>query len=285
MRLGINVSYRDTHGAPLDATGIAIRARAVEEAGFDAIWLPDSLVPEVQPRPDPLVWLAVAAAVTTRIKLGTAVYIVPFRNPLELAQRVMSMQLVSNGRFQFGVGAGSNAVALELGGIPFEERFARLHSTMRSVRALCRGERVGEAFLDPWPEMGEAPPMLLGAWHSEISLKRAVRDYDGWICSAARTSLSVIKEGLARYRDLGGTRAIVGTCPIDLSVPYERLDEDAPFTLRCPPEVAADRLQQLVELGFDDVGLQIVGGTAKRWEVDAPLERLADFRSLLPVNN
>jgi alkanesulfonate monooxygenase SsuD/methylene tetrahydromethanopterin reductase-like flavin-dependent oxidoreductase (luciferase family) len=282
MRLGINLSYRDADGAPLDATGIAARARLIEDAGFDAIWQPDSLVPEVQPRPDPLVWLSIAAAATTRVILGTAVYIVPFRNPLELAQRVLSLQLVSNARFAFGAGAGSNDVALALGGIPFEERFSRLHATMGTVRALCHGEHAGDAFLDPWPETAGGPPMLLGAWGSEISLKRAARDYDGWICSAGRTSLKVLKEGISRYRDLGGTRAMVATCPVDLTSPYQSLDEDGPFTLRCPPEAAAERIQQLVELGFDDLGLQKVDGVARRWEADTNADQLAEIRALLP---
>jgi len=281
MKLGINISYRDAAGAPLDASGIARRARMIEDAGFDAIWQPDSLVPEVQPRPDPMVWLSIAAAATTRVELGTAVYIVPFRNPLELAQRVLSLQLVSGARFQFGVGAGSSDVALSLGGIPFDERFRRLHATMATVRALCHGERVGDAFLDPWPETQGGPAMLLGAWHSEISLKRAVRDYDGWICSAARTSLNVLREGIARYRDLGGRRAMVATLPVDLTAPHQRLDEDGPFTLRCPPAEAAERLQRLVELGFDEVGLQKVNTVAKRWEADATEDELAEIRALL----
>ncbi|MCU1415207.1 MAG: Coenzyme F420-dependent N10-methylene tetrahydromethanopterin reductase-like protein [Microbacteriaceae bacterium] len=282
MRLGINLSYRDEAGAPLDARGITARAKMIEDAGFDAIWQPDSLVPEVQPRPDPMVWLAIAAAATTRVTLGTAVYIVPFRNPLELAQRVMSLQLVSNARFAFGVGAGSNDVSLALGGIPFEERFTRLHQIAGTVRALTHGEQVADAYLNPWPETAGGPPVMLGAWGSEISLKRAVRDYDGWICSAARTSLKVIRDAISRYRDLGGTRAMVGTCPVDLTAPYQPVDEDAPFTLRCPPEAAAERIQQLVDLGFDDLGLQKVDSTSKRWEADTNADQLAEIRALLP---
>ena len=282
MRLGINVSYRDADGAPLNAAGIAERARRIEDAGFDGIWQPDSLAPAAQPRPDPLVWLTVAATATSRVTLGTAVYIVPFRNPLELAQRALSLQLISGNRLQLGVGAGSNSEALSLGGIPFDERFSRLHSTMRIVKALCDGEHIEGAFLDPWPEVGTGPAFLLGAWHSEVSLKRAVRDYDGWICSAGRTSLSVMQEGIARYRELGGTRAVVASCSVDLTAPYEKLDPDAPFSLRCPPEEAEDRIHQLVELGFDELALQKAGGTAKRWEVDATAEDLAAIRALLP---
>lgn len=283
MRLGVNLAYRDLDGHPLDARGIATRAAAIEEAGFDGIWQPDTLAVRSQPRPDPLVWLSIAAVSTTRISLGTSIYIIPFRNPVELAQRVLSLHLVSHERFVMGVGAGSDSAALTAAGVAFEDRFKALHSNMATVRALCHGEEVDGAFLNPWPETGTGPQMMLGAWHSSVSLGRAVRDYDGWICSAGRTSLSVMREALARYRDLGGTRAMVGSCSVDLSAPYERLDDDDSFSLRCPPEAARDRVQQLVELGFDDLGLQVAKEGAKRWEADATPDELQEIRSLLPA--
>lgn len=284
MRLGINLPYRDFDGRPLDVVGIAQRAAMVEEAGFDAIWQPDSLAPEAQPRPDALIWLAVAATATRRVLLGTAVYIAPFRNALELTQRALSMHLISGGRFALGVGAGSDVHAYAAAGLDFEGRFKQLHRTMGTVRALGRGEHADGAFLDPWPEVHGGPPLLLGAWHSDISLRRAVRDYDGWICSAARTSLNVMRDGLARYRDMGGTRAVVASCPVDLRAVSGPLDPDGPFTLKCPPEEAAERLQMLVDLGFDDVGLQKIDptGVAKRWEADYSADDLAEIRALLP---
>lgn len=282
MRLGINIGYRDKQGAPLDIVGVMTRAKAIEDAGFDGIWQPDTLSRQVQPRPDALAYLTLAAAATSRVQLGTAVYIVTFRHPLDLTQRAMTLQLLSGGRLQLGVGAGSDAVALELGEVAYEERFKRLHESVGIVRALLHGKVVGEASVDPWPEMGSPPPLLLGSWGSEVSLKRAVRDYDGWICSAGRTSLNVMRDAIARYRDKGGRRAVVATCPVDLSAPYQPLEDDGPFHLKCPPEAAAERLQQLVELGFDDVGLQKVDGTSKRWEADATPEELHEIRALLP---
>jgi alkanesulfonate monooxygenase SsuD/methylene tetrahydromethanopterin reductase-like flavin-dependent oxidoreductase (luciferase family) len=282
MKLGINLPYRDSVGRPLDATGIASRAAMIENAGFEGIWQPDSLAPEVQPRPDPLAWLAVAASATNSVSLGTAIYIVPYRNPVELAQRALTLALVSNNRFVLGVGAGSNAAALSMAGVAFEDRFRILHHNMGVVRQLCRGESVGDNSLDPWPSVLGGPPLLLGAWHSEISLKRAVSGYDGWICSAGRTSLTLLSEGIARYRDLGGTRAVVATCSVDLTAPYKEFDPDAGFHLRCPPEAAAERLQMLVDLGFDEVGLHFVSAGAKRWEADPSEEALAEIRGLLP---
>ena len=285
MKVGINLPYRDAGLNPLDAAGIMRRAQMVEAAGFDAIWQPDTLAPQSQPRPDPLLWLAVAATATSRVRLGTAIYIMPYRNPIELAQRLLSMMLVTGNRFDLGVGSGSNDIALEGAGVRFEDRFRTLHNNVAVIKALTRGESVGNAVLNPWPSTIGGPPILLGAWHSDISLRRATRDYDGWICSAGRTSLTLISEGIKRYRDLGGTRAVVGSCQVDLTASYQKLDPDAGFNLRCPPEAAAERMQMLIDLGFNDVGLQFANhaSAAKRWEADYTEDHLAQIRALVPT--
>jgi hypothetical protein len=62
-----------------------------------------------------------------------------------------------------------------------------------------------------------------------------------------------MKEAIKKYRDLGGKRAIISSCMIDLTAPTEPLSEDDPFHLRCDPKEAADRLHRVAELGFDDV--------------------------------
>ena len=283
MRLGINLPFRSADGQPLDVAGIAERARRIEAAGFDSIWIPDTLLPVSQPRPDPMAWLLVAATATTRLELGTSICIVPTRNTVDLAQRVLTLHLVTGGRFTFGVGAGSTPGAHDAAGVDFEQRFRMLHESVDTIRRLVQGEQVGAANLSPWPEALGGPPILLGAWSSEVSLRKAVRSYDGWICSAGRTTLAVITEGIKRYRDLGGTRAVVASCPVDLSQPTKPLDADAPFNLMCQPEDAAERLHMLMELGFDDVALVKYDGatTARRYEVDSTVEQLEQIRSLL----
>ena len=283
MRLGISLPLRSADGRPLDAAGVADRARMIEEAGFDGIWLPDTLVPESQPRPDPLSMLLAAAIATRRVELGTSVLIVPLRNAAELGQRMMTLHMLSGGRFSFGVGAGSTQSAFDAAGVDFATRFRDLHAKMDVILRLLRGEQAGAAVLNPWPEAPPGPRFLLGAWHSDVSLRRAVRDYDGWICSGARTSLRVFGDALKRYRDLGGTRAIVATCPVDLTAPDVPLADDEPFTLRCGPAQAAERLAWLASLGFDDVMLNLRDpGATGPFESDITLEQLQQLRSLLP---
>jgi Luciferase-like monooxygenase len=294
MRLALNMPLLDSGGAALDAAGIQRRAVAMEQAGFDGIWLGDSFSPGMT-RPDPLMWLLVAAAATTRIEVGTSILIVPLRDPVELAQRLLTLQQLTGGRFTVGVGSGSTRNNYEALGRDFDTRFRQLNSDLEVIRALCRGEHAGQAFLNPWPTAVPGPPIVIGAWHSGIWLKRAVEQYDGWMCSAGRTNLRTMKEAIKRYRDLGGKRAIISSCMIDLTAPSTPMGEDDPFHLRCEPAEAADRLRRVAELGFDDVllvksdharsrtlhGPAEPGRTLSIYESDYGHEELPLIRSLL----
>src|SRR6202000_1372249 len=84
---------------------------------------------------------------------------------------------------------------------------------------------------DRWVPSNEGPRFLLGAWHSEISLKRAVAEYDGWICSAFRTTYTTRRESIQRYRALGGTRALTATCQTDLDAPHKPFSDDDSYYL------------------------------------------------------
>src|SRR3984885_6169505 len=106
MRLALNMPLLDRSGAALDAAGIARRAQLMEREGFDGIWLGDSFSPGIT-RAAPLMWLLVAAAATTRIEVGTSILIVPLRDPVELAQRFLTLQQLTGGRFTAGGGSGS----------------------------------------------------------------------------------------------------------------------------------------------------------------------------------
>jgi hypothetical protein len=297
MRVALNMPLLDHDGVPLDAPGIAARARAMETAGFAGIWLGDSFTPGMT-RPDPLMWLLVAAAATERIEVGTSILIVPLRDPVELAQRFLTLQALTHGRFTVGVGSGSTANNYEALGLDFDARFRRLNSHLTTIRALCNGEHVGSAFLNPWPSVVGGPPIVIGAWHSGIWLERAVRSYDGWMCSAGRTNFRTMKEAIARYRDLGGKRAIISSCMVDLSAPNAPLGDDESFHLRCGPEDAAERLHRVQELGFDDILLVKLDHTRSRlghndrdpgrtlsiYEADYRDGELDEIRALLPID-
>jgi alkanesulfonate monooxygenase SsuD/methylene tetrahydromethanopterin reductase-like flavin-dependent oxidoreductase (luciferase family) len=155
---------------------------------------------------------------------------------------------------------------------------------MQVIRRLCNGETVGLANLNPWPEVKGGPRFVVGAWYSGIWLKRAARDYDGWMSSAGRTNLRTVGEAIGHYRQLHGKRAMVSTCAVDLAAPTTPLADDEPFHLRCDPTEASRRLKILADLGYDDILLVKADHTrrAPLYEPDYTSADLAAIRGLLP---
>ncbi|MBV8084675.1 MAG: LLM class flavin-dependent oxidoreductase [Chloroflexi bacterium] len=282
MRLGIFMPWR-IGGNPGLPTADQVQERAgwIEEAGLDSIWSLDTLAPQVQLRADPLSWLLTCALATRHIEVGTAVYVVSNRNPVDVAQRLLTLESLVPGRFSLGVGAGSTKSADDALGTVFEDRFKNLYKHMDVIRRLCHGEHVGEAFLNP-PPGNSGPRFYLGAWASPISLKHAINEFDGWQISGGRTAAGVgtasfkhMREGLERYRSLGGTkRAMVSTVSVDLSVDAGPIGDEDHFNLNCPPAEGARRVKVLADQGWDDLLLNPRG--------DPTLDDLKRIRDLTP---
>jgi alkanesulfonate monooxygenase SsuD/methylene tetrahydromethanopterin reductase-like flavin-dependent oxidoreductase (luciferase family) len=293
MRIGINMPFVREDGEPLSAKDIMTRAVAIEKAGFDGIWIGDAIGRMRLTRPDPFLWLLPAAAATERIEVGTAILQLPLRNPVELAQRFVTIQALTRGRFTVGVGSGSTKEDFDACGVDYEKRFKIFGESLSIIRRLCRGEVVGTADLNPWQTNQGGPPILIGAWANGRWLKRCAEEYDGWIASGGRTNFVTLREGIKRYRDMGGGRAIVATVPVDLSAESSELDEHGPFNLRCGPEEASARLHRLAELGYDDVLLYRVRSSREQarapgrshYEADLDEENLAQIRSVFPAHN
>src|SRR5258705_1689303 len=255
-RFGIALPTGSTGGAEFGALSLADAARRIEAAGFESAWTFDS-VGRGTLRPDPLMALAVAGTVTRTIELGTGVFQVPLRNPVELAQRVLTTHLVSGGRLLFGAGAGSTAADFAALGLDFESRFRRLGESLDIMGRLWKGESVGGASLAPiWPSLRGGPPVLIGSWAGSKWIARAAREFDGWIGSGARSSWRALREGIARFRDLGGKRAIVTNVRVDLDSAAASSDgPEDPCDLKGTPEIARERLHRLREWGYDDIVL------------------------------
>src|SRR5574341_355765 len=137
-------------------------AQAAEAAGFDSLWTIDHVVVphqyqsrypysptgrmgsglEDEPMPDPLVWLAYIAAVTRTIKLGTAILILPQRNPVITAKAVATLDHLAGGRrVLLGIGVGWLAEEFAALGVPFEDRGPRTDEYVAAMRALWSQER------------------------------------------------------------------------------------------------------------------------------------------------
>jgi probable F420-dependent oxidoreductase len=212
----------------LSGSDLVALAVAAEEAGFDSLWLGEHLLladgyatahpthvgaPGPQPRAvvdagtrllDPLVALAAAAAVTSRITLGTAIYLLPLRHPLAVARATLTLHELSGGRFRFGAGLGWLREEFAALGVPFAERRARLEESVAILRRAWAGgifEHHGDVYDFGPVQLTAEPvpvPLVLGG-NSPEALRRAARWADGWFASASpsRTEAAALLANLA----------------------------------------------------------------------------------------
>jgi len=185
---------------------IADLARACEQRGIESLWLPEHpVVPAVYrtryplsedgklPRPytelpDQFAVLAAAAAVTTKLRLGTGICLVPERDPLMLAHQVATVDWLSNGRFLFGIGAGWLEEEMRLFTPHFPYRFAFMREAVAAMRALWTEEPARfegrwitfpGAVCRPKPVQKPHPPVILGGMGPN-AVKRVAAWGDGW---------------------------------------------------------------------------------------------------------
>lgn len=140
--------------------------------------------------PDPLIWMAAMAAVTTRLRFMTGVIILPLRNPLVLAKQVATLDHMSGGRIELGIGVGWLKEEFEALGVPFEKRGRRSDEYVAAMRALWAQDRASftGAFVNfhdvtcsPKPVARKVPIVIGG--HSEAAARRAGRLGDGFFPS------------------------------------------------------------------------------------------------------
>jgi probable F420-dependent oxidoreductase len=164
-------------------------ARRLEEVGFESIWTGDH-VSFHGPIYDSLTLLASYASITSRVKLGTAVYLLALRHPTIAAKITSTLDALSGGRLIFGVGVGGeNPKEFEASGVPHGERGARVSEGIEVVRALWtqtpatfkgRFTSFEGVSLDPKPVQPGGPPIWLGG-RSDAALARAGRLGQGWV--------------------------------------------------------------------------------------------------------
>ena len=180
--------------------------RRAEQSGFESVWggehvvLPDSIhakypytedgkIPAEPdtPIPDPLIWLAFAAAAAPSLRLGTCILIVPQRNPLVLAKELATLDQLSGGRVELGLGVGWLEEEFDALGVPWARRGARNDEYIEAMRALWAGphaEYHGEfvdfepATCSPRPVNGNIPVIVGG--DTDAAISRAVRIADGY---------------------------------------------------------------------------------------------------------
>jgi probable F420-dependent oxidoreductase len=189
-----------------DAAGAKRLATAAEAAGFHSLVVIEHVVwpthyesrypysptgrlpggPET-PLPDPLIWMAFAAAATSRLRFMTGILILPLRNPVVLAKELATLDSMSGGRIDLGIGVGWLAEEFEAIGVPFAARGRRTDEAVAAMRALWdkddasfAGEHVRYSGMscNPKPAQGRVPIIVGG--HSEVAARRAARLGDGF---------------------------------------------------------------------------------------------------------
>lgn len=209
MKFGVMFSNVAAFAEPEGARALATTA---EEVGFESVWTvehavvpkgyesaypysPSGKMPggEFIALPDPFVWLSYVAALTSTIKLGTGIAILPQRNPVITAKEVASLDRLSSGRVLLGVGAGWLAEEFAALGVPFERRGDRLDEYIKALRVLWSDESPtfsGEfvSFTDcvclPQPTGGSVPIVIGG--HTPRAARRAGELGDGFFPGSAK---------------------------------------------------------------------------------------------------
>lgn len=223
MELGLALFVTDESIRP-DAV-----ARLAEERGFESLFFPEHLHIPVGggspyprggelPRPysrtlDLFVAMGAAVAATSRLRVGSGVCLIVQRDPILTAKEVATLDLLSGGRIELGVGAGWNRPEIEAHGTDFSRRFGLMRERVEAMKAIWTqdeasyaGEQVAFGPIWSWPKpvQDPHPPVLVGG-NGERVLDRVLRYGDGWIPNRP----DGLKERIERLRERAGRRVPV----------------------------------------------------------------------------
>jgi probable F420-dependent oxidoreductase len=212
VRLGFGLPVSGPWATPENLRQVAQRA---EELGYDSVWSFQRLLHPVDEDwgsayhavLDPVAALAYVAGCTTRIRLGLAVVNLPFYAPIVLSKALTTVDIVSEGRLDVGLGLGWAAQEFQAVGVPSAKRGARGEEFVACLKATWTEEDVefhGSFYevplsrVDPKPVQRPHPPLLMGGG-ADVALRRIGRIADGWI-SSSRTDLTTIGRSIELVR-------------------------------------------------------------------------------------
>jgi probable F420-dependent oxidoreductase len=258
-------------------------ARAVEERGYESIWFPEHThIPVSRRSPWPggpvlpkeywhthdlFVALATAAAVTTRLKVGSGICLLVERDPITTAKEVASIDFLSRGRMLFGIGGGWNAEEMEDHGTDFRLRWKVLRERVQAMKRIWTedeasfdGDVVKFAPLWSWPKPVQKPhpPVLLGG-HGRKALERVVTYCDGWLpigvragdLEASITELHQLARG--KGRNPAEISVSVYGAPMDADALKQLRDIGVGRMIFALPSAEADKMLPLLDRGMQVV--------------------------------
>jgi len=271
MEFGASIFFTDYSITPAEL-GVAL-----EERGFDSVWAAEHShipVPRRTPAPgggelhkryydvmDPFVTLAIAGAVTKKLKLATGIALVIQRDTIQTAKLVASIDQTSGGRFIFGIGGGWNQEEIEAHGTVFATRMQKMREQMEAMKEIWtkskpeyNGDIVKVPQMMTWPKPVQKPypPIILGGAFP-YGARRAIRYGDGWYPNAAAGDPEVY---IPAYRKMAEEK---GRDPKTLSLRLGGAPEDA------------DKLKKFRDLGVDAVNVTLMSD--KRDEILPILDR------------
>jgi len=253
-------------------------ARALEERGFESLWVVEHThIPASRKTPyalggelpsvywesyEPFTFLAQAAAVTENLRVGTGVCLVPEHHPIALAKRAASLDSLSGGRFQFGIGAGWNAEELENHGVAFADRWKVLREHVLAMKA-CWTEKdaafhgkyvnFDPVWVEPKPVQRPHPPIYIGA-SSKWAIERIVEYAEGWLPIAMPGWEARLEQLNALCEEKGRDRAGIS---VSLFTAVESRD-----TLETLKEKGVDRVILSLPTSSQDESLKVLDGYA-----------------------
>jgi len=263
MRMGLALPHYDTSlaGRPAEWAGVARVASLAEQSGFSSVWVSDHLFLDwgkyggpssAQGSLECWTTLAGLAAVTNRARLGSLTLCNDLRNPALVAKMAATLDLLSGGRLDIGLGAGWYEPEFRAAGIPFDPpgtRIRRMGEAAEIITRLLDGEElvfkgryytIDGAISRPAPAQEPRPPLWIGG-KGDLVLKTAARVADGWNFSwvgsidAYRARAEVADRACeaagrtpADLRRSVGAFALVGRTEADLRSRFDRLVERTP---------------------------------------------------------
>ena len=211
-------------------------ADAAEAWGLDGIWLGEiHFLPSRSILSSPLVVASAIAARTKRMCIGTAVHVIPLRNPLSMAEDVATVDHLSGGRFEFGIGRSGSPRSYNLLGIPYEESQGRLMEALEVMREAWKGKRfsfdgtyyhVDNAIVAPRPLQQPHPPVRIAALNP-ASFTRAAELGLHIFVGLRGTDISVLRSHIEQYQTTWRAAGHRGEGSVYLRIPLYTAATDA----------------------------------------------------------
>ena len=292
MKFGIWIPNCRHLATPAIIRGTAVRAEAL---GYDSVWVSDHVVvPDAnivnfgETVFDPLVTLGVIAGATSRVRLGTTVLIVPYRNAVVTAKMISSLDALSGGRFVFGIGAGWVAAESAMLSVPFAQRGAMTDEYLEAMQELWTNPapsfsgtytQFSALRFEPKPVQKPHPPIWVGG-HSKAALRRAVQFGVAW--HPINRSPEELRAGRAELARLSQerSRAVPPAITLRNDVRLLRPGEAAPKSphggrvIAGEPARLVEQIVELAECGIEHLVLEFL--SADGGELDGQMAAFAE---------